>query len=230
MTADEIFEKMGKSKSARKELMHQMRNYRTRQEPFDIELGDTEFPTIWWLSMEDNFPKGEDYLVQLALKLFSITPHAVGCERVWSTLGWLYEKRRNRLGLNKIENMYKLSAYCHAHAKQELPYYSIEKSSKEVRDIIIDAYLNLDDDLIETMEEEYIDNTEVVFDESDELLLSNVLDLDAEVFIRNLDEIIEDSEDMEEKYFDIQNVDETENENDIDWDPAAKADEIIDSI
>lgn len=230
MTADGIFEKMGKSKSARKELMHQMKKYRTRQEPFDIELGNTEFPTTWWLSMEDNFPKGEDYLVQLALKLFSITPHAAGCERVWSTLGWLYGKRRNRLGLNKIENMYKLSAYCHAHAKQELPYYSIGKSSEEMHDIIVDAYLNLDDDLIETMEE-YIDNTEGVFDVSDELILSSVLNLDADVFIKNLDEIIEDSENsMEEEYVDIQNADEMQNENDIDWDPAAEADGIIDSM
>ncbi|GBC02445.1 hypothetical protein RclHR1_04630001, partial [Rhizophagus clarus] len=31
--------------------------------------------TTWWLSIEDNFPKEKDYLVQLALKLFSITPH-----------------------------------------------------------------------------------------------------------------------------------------------------------
>jgi hypothetical protein len=209
MTANEIFKKMRKSKSAQKKLMHQMRNYRTCQEPFNIKLGDTEFSTTWWLFMEDNFPKGKDYLVQLTLKLFSITPHAAGYD-------WLYEKRRNRLGLNKIKNMYKLSAYCHIHVKQELPYYSIEKSSEEVHDIIIDTYLNLDDDLIKTIEKEYIDNTEVVFDKSNELLLNNVLDLDAEVFIRNLDEIIEDSEDMEEEYFDIQNVDEMENENDID--------------
>ncbi|GBB85292.1 hypothetical protein RclHR1_11850007 [Rhizophagus clarus] len=82
ITADEIFEKIGKSKSARKELMYQMKKYHTRQVLFDIELGDTEFPTIWWLSIKNNFSKRKDYLVQLALKLFSITPHAAGCKRV----------------------------------------------------------------------------------------------------------------------------------------------------
>jgi hypothetical protein len=232
MTADKIFEKMGKSKAARKELMHQMKKYRTRENPFDIDLGETEFPTTWWFSMEDNFPKGKDYLVQLALKLLSVTPHAAGCERVWSSLGWLYGKRRNRLGLNKIENMYKLSAYYHAHAKQELPYYSLGKSSEEVRNIIVDAHLNPDDDLIESMDDvEHINYTEEVFGEEDGLLLSNILNLDANVFIESLDEIIEDSENnMEEEYVDIQNVNEPEYESDIDWDPAVAADEIIDTM
>ena len=100
LTADEIFKKMGKSNSERSELMHQMKLFRTRQIPFDINLGNTELPISWWMSMEDNFPEGEDYLVQLAIKLLSITPHAAGCERIWSSLGWFYGKRRNRLGLN----------------------------------------------------------------------------------------------------------------------------------
>jgi len=39
--------------------------------------------------------------------------------------------------------MYKLASYYHAHAKQELPYYSIGKLSEEVCDVIIDAHLNL---------------------------------------------------------------------------------------
>ena len=53
--------------------------------------------------------------------------HAAGCERILSSLGWFYGKWRNRLGLSKVENMYKLSAYYHVHAKQQLPYYSMEK-------------------------------------------------------------------------------------------------------
>jgi hypothetical protein len=44
--------------------MHQIKLFRTRQAPFDIELGETELPISWWTSMEDNFHKGEDYLVQ----------------------------------------------------------------------------------------------------------------------------------------------------------------------
>jgi len=222
---------MGKTNYERKELMHQMKLYRTRQKPFDIDLGDSEFPITWWSSMEDNFSKEKDYLVQLALKLYSVTPHAAGCERVWSSLGWLYGKRRNRLELNKIENMYKLASYYHAHAKQELPYYSIGKSSEEVCDVIIDAHLNLDDDLIEIIDNVYdIDNTKIN-DEEEDLVISKVLNLDAEVFIESLDEVIEDSEILEE---DIQSVDEPENEVEVEenenWDPAAEADGIIDNM
>ena len=188
--------------------------------------------------MEDNFSKGKDYLIQLALKLFSVTPHAAGCERVWSNLGWLYGKRRNRLGLNKIENMYKLSSYYYANARQELSYYGIGKSSEEIRNIIIDAHLNLDNDLIEIMDDtDDIDdahhNIEVT-DEEDDLIISEILNLDVEIFIENLDELIEDSENNIEKECDIQNNEpeneSEEDENDIDWDPATEIDEIIGSM
>jgi hypothetical protein len=54
--------------------------------------------------------------------------------------------------------------------------YEIER--KRFWRFIVDAYLNLDDDLIKTMEGKYL----------------MILNLDAEVFIKNLDEIIEDNE------------------------------------
>jgi hypothetical protein len=54
--------------------------------------------------------------------------------------------------------------------------YEIER--KRFWQFIVDAYLNLNDDLIKTMEGKYL----------------MILNLDAEVFIKNLDEIIEDNE------------------------------------
>ncbi|RIA92115.1 hypothetical protein C1645_821092 [Glomus cerebriforme] len=181
-----------------KELMHQMRMYHTHQRPFDVDLGDAEFPSSWWVSMEDNFPRGQDYLVQLALKLFAVKPHAAGCERV----------------------------------KQELPYFSIGKSNEEIRDIVIDTHLIPDDDLIEFMDDTHDNNnTELTFDEDDTLMINNVLNLDAEEFIKSLDRIIEDSENnMEEEYVNIQNIEEPENGSDVDWDSAAETDGIIDTI
>ena len=44
LTANQIFEKMGKSNDERRELMYQMKLYRKRQMPFDIELGKNELP------------------------------------------------------------------------------------------------------------------------------------------------------------------------------------------
>ncbi|PKB96716.1 hypothetical protein RhiirA5_385157 [Rhizophagus irregularis] len=208
MTADEIFKKMGRSNYARKELMHQMKLFCKCEKPFDVELGDTEFLTTWWISIEDSFPEGEDYLVQLALKLLSITPHVAGCERVWSNLGWLYGKRRNRLGLNKIESMHKLSAYYHAHAKQELPYYGIGNTNEEIRNILVDAHLNPGDDLIEVIDDDYeSDDIEArIFDEEDDLIISRELNLDANAFIKDLDEIIEDSDNIDMEEENIQDI------------------------
>ena len=122
--------------------MYQMRKYHKWKKLFDIKVGKDETLDDWWFFIEDSFPQDEVYLVQLAQKLFSVTPHAAGCEQVWLSLGWIYGKRRTRLSLNKVENMYKFSAYYHANAKKELPYYSVEKTSEEVYQIFIDSYLN----------------------------------------------------------------------------------------
>src|SRR2546421_432324 len=160
--------------------MHQMKQYCCRELPFDIKIGTSEAPYTWWFSLEDSFSKGEDYLVQLALKVFSVTPHAAGCEQVWSSLSWIYGKRRTRLGLNKVENMYKLSAYYHASAKKELPYYGAKKSTEEIHQILIDAHLYPDEDLLELADDfpEYYNNEEeIVIREEEELNLDKILNL-----------------------------------------------------
>ncbi|CAB5345924.1 unnamed protein product [Rhizophagus irregularis] len=201
ITADEIFMKMGKNNAERKELMYQMKKYRYREEPFDIEIGATETPYTWWFSIEDSFPENEDYLVQLALKLFSITPHAAGCERVWSSL--------------------------------ELPYYGIKKSTEEIHQILVDAHLNPDQDLLELEDnllDHYNNEEEIVIEEEEELEIDKILNLD--VFVNTLGNIIEDSVDNIEEEVDDNRVDipTDENENDIEWDPAAEADEIVNNM
>jgi hypothetical protein len=123
--------------------------------------------------------------------------------------------------------MYKLSAYYHAHAKQELPYYGVEKTSEEIHNILVNTHLNPDEDLIEFMDDN--DNTEIesVFDEEDSLKISDVLNLDAEEFIKNLDEIIEDSLENDNN---IQNISEPEVTSDIEWDPTTEINSIINDI
>lgn len=222
-----MFMKMGKRNIERCELMHQMKKYRTREKPFDIKASVSETPYTWWFSLEDNFPKGEDYLVQLALKLFSVTPHAAGCERVWSNLGWIYGKRRTRLGLNKIENMYKLSSYYHSNAKKELPHYGVGKSTDEINQILINAHLNPDEDLLELYDfpDEYYNNTEeIVIGEEEELELDGILNLDA--FANILEDVIDDGISEEEEI----GVEEIQENDDIEWDPAAEANKIVDSL
>ncbi|GET00345.1 ribonuclease H-like domain-containing protein [Rhizophagus clarus] len=93
--------------------------------------------TTWWLSIEDNFPKEKDYLVQLALKLFSITPHTA-------------QPDVEEFGLHS-----------------ELPYYSIGKSNEEVHDDLMkeNMLIVIQNEIIKdcknSMEEEYVDIQDV---------------------------------------------------------------------
>ena len=121
----------------------------------------------------------------------------------------------------------------HMQSKNYLPYYGVEKTTDEIYEILVNAHLNPDEDLIEIMEEGIeVDDTEANSSgEEDELIISNFLNLDASSFIDNLDEIIEDSlfEYSEEEVQDVQ-VDENEKEIDIEWDPVAEADDIVNNM
>ena len=106
----------------------------------------------------------------------------------------MYGKKRTHLGLSKVKNMYKLSSYYYAQAKKELPYYSIGKSTEEIHEILVNEYLNPDEELLELVDDlpNYYNNVkeEVIIDEEDELEIDNILNLDA--FVDSLEEIIED--------------------------------------
>src|SRR5256885_8477220 len=188
LAADQLYEKMGKSNKERDGLMAQMCTYRKRLPPFDISFHTNESPQIWWSSIEDYFPKGEDYICQLAMKLFAIIPNAAGCERIWSRLGWYYGKRRTCLSLDKLENMQKLSAFYLSNMKKELPYYSIGKSVAELKEIIRDAEIFEDEELLEEDFEDK-DNT---FEEEEILEIEKIINLDAEVIVKDLGKIIDE--------------------------------------
>ena len=46
------------------------------------------------MTYEENDDK--NYIRDLALKILSIRPHNAGCERVFSVLGWMMNKRKTR--------------------------------------------------------------------------------------------------------------------------------------
>src|SRR5688572_18197733 len=217
---------MGKTAKERKALMAQMRNYRYYKAPFDIPFDNNECPSTWWFSIEDSFPEHEDHICQLANKLFSITPHAAGCERIWSTLGWYYGKRRTRLSLGKIENMQKLSAFYLANSKNELPYFSINKTVENLNEILYNA--NLYDD--ENLEEEFINEVEqniFPIPEEEILNIEELLNLHADDFTKDLGDIIVDT-------FDVTDSDDNEtisiqdnNSIEEEWDPEREADLIL---
>ena len=76
-----------------------------------------------------------------------------------------------------------------------MPYYGAEKSTDEIRQILIDAYLNPDEDLLEladNLPNYYNDAEEIVIIEDEKNLeIDNILNLDE--FAKTLEDIIEDS-------------------------------------
>jgi hypothetical protein len=120
-----------------------MRKYKQYREPYNEEYElSYDTPESWWLSVEDQY----DYLQDLALKIFSITPHSASCERIFSTLGWLYGKRRQRLSLSKIEAMAKIRSFNISNIKKELAFASQTFTEAELRDMVMESTFLMDDD------------------------------------------------------------------------------------
>ncbi|KAF0350906.1 zinc finger bed domain-containing protein 1-like [Gigaspora margarita] len=126
--------------------------------------------------------------------------------------------------------MNKLALYYYSHAKHELPYFGIKKTNTEVFDILVNEYLNLDEDDFVEIDEVDLNESEknTNLSEETDLLLNNILNLN-----RFEDEFEDDDLSMDEDYYD-KNREETSSTNqlqeDIDWDPIEEVDKIIENI
>lgn len=223
MASDNLYEKMGKSGKERGELMAQLAAYKRRIAPYDLQFEPNSSPMIWWYCVDDALLKDHNHISQLATKLFSVTPHAAACERIWSSLGWFYGKRRTRLCLEKVEKMQKLAAFYLTNAKKELPTYGNGKTNEELQSILRDANLYEDDELEIELDDETDDihMSEGSNNNGEDIIhLDQILNLDAPEILKDLDEFIEDLDiDLEETN---NNDDDIGNETDNaeeDWDP-----------
>ena len=74
-------------------LLSQLRKYSKYRPPYDMEYADDyDTPEMWWSTCR----QPDNFIQELALKLFAITPHQASCERVFSVLNWMTGKRRTR--------------------------------------------------------------------------------------------------------------------------------------
>ncbi|CAG8703135.1 21928_t:CDS:2, partial [Gigaspora margarita] len=125
-------------------LIAQLRDYHVRKPPYNASYTVNVDPQTWWETCESNFP----YLRLLAIKLFSVSPHAASCERVWSICGWVYGQRRTNLSIENLDAIAQIRSYYIANNKFELPRYSIDKSAEDIRKILYDADLYEESDAI----------------------------------------------------------------------------------
>ena len=103
----------------------------------------------WWSTCFINLRQLQD----LAIQLFSIIPNAAACERVWSSVGWIYGKRRTCLNFNTIESLTKIYQFYIANVRQELHHYIVEKDTDEIVQLV-------ESSLIESYEEDNVNDDE----------------------------------------------------------------------
>ena len=131
-------------------LLNQLQQYKEEKDPFDMDLSlAKKSPLNWWkLTATDPEP---ELLPKVACHLFSICPNSATCERGFSTLGWLFERRLN-LKLETLESMCKLITYWKSNFKTELGYFGIDQrknvrlSDDEINVRIAEAFKETDDD------------------------------------------------------------------------------------
>jgi hypothetical protein len=100
-----IWKTLGHKKTSGQELHAQLRKYLDQVEPYNSSYTpNQDTPYLWWNSIID----GRSSLSRLAKIIFSITPHSASCERMFSSLGWLFGKRRTNLSILTLESMAKI--------------------------------------------------------------------------------------------------------------------------
>ena len=142
------------------------------------------------------------YLKSLAIKLFSITPHNVTCERTFSVLGFLYGRRRQSLSLNTVEMMAKIRYYLLLNMKDELNHFMSETTEAELVDLVERCGF-FDDYEEEENDESFLNNSnveplEIPTHEVQVLIINRIVDLSNSVFIGEFEEVVNDDSSNDE--------------------------------
>ena len=78
--AGNIYKIMGYKKKDCSELISQLRRYKLNEAPFNVPyLHREDNPLKWWSTCFSS----KNQLQNFAIQLFSISPHAASCERIW---------------------------------------------------------------------------------------------------------------------------------------------------
>lgn len=134
-------------------LCTQLTKYKEEQDPFDLDPSVIQDSPIEWWEMIETEPE-PNVLTKVARHLFAISPNSASCERGFSTLGWLFHKRRLNLKLERLESMCKLITFWKSNFKTELGFYGIDQK-KQTRLSNEEINLRIAEAFAETDEEEY---------------------------------------------------------------------------
>lgn len=136
-------------------LCIQIEKYKEGKEPFDLDIGYAKDGPLKWWNYISTDPE-PDVLPKLACHLFAICPNSASCERGFSTLGWLFHKRRLNLNLERLESMCKMILYWKSNSRSELGFYGIDQK-KNIRLSDEDINIRIAEAFAEVCDEEYSD-------------------------------------------------------------------------
>ena len=90
----------GADEDVAQKVVRQCAAYNHKSEGFELrdDFGSYDDPTLFWKMMVLTAPE----LASLALRLFQISVHTAGLERIWSVMGSIHAKNRNRLMPDKV--------------------------------------------------------------------------------------------------------------------------------
>lgn len=211
-------------------LCLQLNQYKKKESPFDfpVEYGFDE-PTNWWNAID--IKSQPNSLPLIALHLFAICPNSASCERGFSNLGWLTNKRRLQLGIENLESMCKMITYWKSNPRKELNFFgqATQKSKlndTELNQIITEALAGFDDNIDDDFENNSVRRTtsgEIIPDDNVTILIENIwientIDLSDELILKEIGEIPEDLiEDLTDtEHEEVQENEENENISDDD--------------
>ena len=190
--AGQLWQKMGKSKKSSENLITQMRLYKEqkkyingRPNPYAASYtisGDMpDTPLTWW----DTCEVKPNHLQRLAIKLFSITPSSAACERMFSSLGWIYGKRRTRLGVDQLEGLAKIYRFNLSSTSEKLCQTQPEMSSEMIKNIAKTVFNEFEEAFSEELEDSELPNpAEHLYSNEPDLNLniSNIIDFQSPIF------------------------------------------------
>ncbi|GBC53917.2 ribonuclease H-like domain-containing protein [Rhizophagus irregularis DAOM 181602=DAOM 197198] len=119
-------------------LCDQIQKYINEQEPFDLDIGFAkDKPVNWWKYI--NTEPEPDALPRIASYLFAICPNSATCKRGFSTLGWLFHKRRLNLNNTRLSDDEINIRIAEAFAEDDDEKYNEDEIGDIPRDILDDS-------------------------------------------------------------------------------------------
>ncbi|CAB5368322.1 unnamed protein product [Rhizophagus irregularis] len=189
--------------------------------------------TKYFLYVANRIKTGKYSLITLAAgRIWKITPHSASCERVFSTLGWIYGKHRLHLQTSKVESiMARIWSFYVSKVNDELRYASSKYSERELK-IMIDESLNDIEEDFENDEPErvLVEQHEIPNHIVSVLILEDIFDIKNVPFIIDPEEDDDDSESESKNKHEnnVDNVNPTEENDNNDYDVDALAAKYLD--